>query len=112
MHEIPETMAQVADLVARFQHTAHPLTEPEVIAGGLQNWIQELLGEAFEGGYLTASLTASGLTITDISDAPIYQSTALSTTDLVPRFQADPHATLLWVQTQIRQAITAGHIRG
>lgn len=111
MHEIPETLAAATALATQSTQTAHPLTLEEVIQQGLQNWIQELLDEGLEGGYLTATLTATGLTIQDISGTLAYTTATLNAATLVPRFKQDAHGTLLAVQTQIRTLIDTGKVR-
>ncbi|MFD1393869.1 hypothetical protein ACFQ3L_09860 [Lacticaseibacillus jixianensis] len=108
MHEIPENMAQVAALVAKSEQNHTPLSEDAVIQGGLQNWIQELLDEGIEGGYLTAKLSAAELTITDIGGKQLLQTPQLNATALVPAFKADPHMTLMKVQTTMRSLIDQG----
>lgn len=105
MHEIPETMVAVATLVAQSAHTAHPIDEDTVIRLGLQNWIQELLDEGIEGGYLTAELDDKGLTVTDIGgQVQVHQETPTAAI-LVAAFKVDSHGTLMQVQTAIRRLI-------
>ncbi|WP_338215164.1 hypothetical protein [Lacticaseibacillus salsurivasis] len=110
MHEIPETVAQAEALVQKAQANGQPTSLDAVIAGGLQNWIQELLDEGSEGGYLTAKLSATGLTITDITGQTLYQAQTPTTLELVPAFKADAHHTLLAVQTTIRALYARGKL--
>lgn len=108
MHEIPETMAQVAALVAKSEQNGAPLTTAQVIQGGLQNWIQELLDEGIEGGYLTATLADDGLTVTGITGKVLLTTNLLSAGSLIPAFTKDPHMTLMKVQTTMRALIDQG----
>ncbi|WP_054662087.1 hypothetical protein [Lacticaseibacillus camelliae] len=110
MHEIPETMAQVTALVDQSRQNGQPLTEEQVIQGGLQNWMQELLDEGIEGGYLTAQLTDSGLTVLDITGKLLLKTDTLTAAKLVPAFKQDPHMTLMNVQTAMRKIIDSGRL--
>lgn len=105
MHEIPETLAQA-------QALADKLGEPldAVIQGGLRNWAQELLDEGIEGGYLTAKFTEQGLAIQDINNQHLLTETSLHAAPLVDRFKTEPHATLLLIQTKIRQLFDSGKL--
>ncbi|WP_179395633.1 hypothetical protein [Lacticaseibacillus absianus] len=111
MHEIPESMTQVAALVEAAKRNGTDADPDTIIRLGLQNWIQELLDEGFEGGYLTAHLTEHGLHITDPVGATAYQDTTTIAAALVTDFQADAHRTLMAVQTQIRHLITTHQIK-
>lgn len=110
MHEIPETMAQVAALVAKSQQNGEPMNENQVVQGGLQNWIQELLDEGIEGGYLTAQLSNTDLIVLDITGKELLQTDALNAAKLVPAFKRDPHMTLMAVQTAMRKIIDSGQL--
>jgi hypothetical protein len=105
MHEIPETLAQA-------QALADKLNEPldTVIQGGLRNWAQQLLDEGVEGGYLTAIFTEQGLQIQDINNQPLLTETSLHAEALVDRFKTESHATLLLIQTKIRQLFDSGKL--
>ncbi len=98
MHEIPETMAQAEALATKL---AWPLDK--VIQRGIQNWAQQLLDEGVEGGYLTAKLEADGLHVFDINNQPLLTVATLTSDALVTRFKTESHATLLAVQTKIRE---------
>ena len=96
MHEIPETMAQVTALVDQSRQNGQPLTEEQVIQGGLQNWMQELLDEGIEGGDITGKL--------------LLKTDTLTAAKLVPAFKQDPHMTLMNVQTAMRKIIDSGRL--
>lgn len=110
MHEIPESMTQVAELVAKSQQNGAPMSEDQVIQGGLQNWIQELLDEGIEGGYLTATLSNTDLTVLDITGKQLLETETLNAAKLVPAFKQDPHMTLMTVQTAMRKIIDGGRL--
>lgn len=106
MHEIPETMSQAQTLAVQLHQ---PVSQ--VIHKGLQNWAQQLLDEGVEGGYLTAELTETGLNIYDIDHKLMLTVEALQTTSLTTRFEHEPHATMLAIQTQIRKLFDTGKLR-
>lgn len=110
MYEIPETMTQVDELVVKAKQNGTPMSEDEVVQTGIQNWIQELLDEGQEGGYLTAKLQAAFLSVTDITGNEIYHTTDLNAATLVPAFKAHPHMTLMTVQTHIHKVIDSGKL--
>ena len=62
MYEIPESLEE-AQQVAEKRH----MDLSDVIRDGLQNWIQELLAEGFEGNYFTAKLGTEALHIISIT---------------------------------------------
>ncbi|WP_125704537.1 hypothetical protein [Lacticaseibacillus daqingensis] len=110
MHEIPNTMAEVNALVAKAAANGTPTDETTVITTGLQNWIQELLDEGFEGGYLTARFSPAGLVITGITGAVTYADASFTSPAWVTRFQTDPHGTQMALQTHLRRLIDAHQI--
>ena len=89
MHEIPETLAQA-------QALADKLNEP--------------LDTVIQGGYLTAIFTEQGLQIQDINNQPLLTETSLHAEALVDRFKTESHATLLLIQTKIRQLFDSGKL--
>lgn len=105
MHEIPETLAQA-------QALADKLNQPlnDVIQAGLRNWAQQLLDEGVEGGYLTATFNEQGLAIQDINNQLLLTETTLHAGPLVERFKTESHATLLLIQTKIRQLFDSGKL--
>ncbi|MFD1430511.1 hypothetical protein [Lacticaseibacillus mingshuiensis] len=110
MHEIPETMAAVANLVDKARARGEQTSEDDVIGAGLRNWMQELLDEAIEGGYLTAAWTPTGFQVTDINGTVIYAGAELVASAQIASFKTDAHRTLMHVQTTMRQLIDTGKI--
>lgn len=109
MYEIPETLAQAQALVDKAEANGRPMTLEVAIAKGMQNWLQELVDEAIEGGYDTVTLTQSGLTITDVMDSVIYHTETITSQAVVKQFKQDAHQTRLTLQQLIRQLV-ASHI--
>ncbi|WP_225047558.1 hypothetical protein [Lacticaseibacillus kribbianus] len=112
MHEIPQTLDAAKALAAKSAGSAHPLSLDTVIRLGLQNWLQELCDEAFEGGYLTVTLDDRGLTVIGITGAVAYAEPDFQPAPQVAAFKADAHATLLRLQTKVRQLVDSGKLQG
>ncbi|WP_461224411.1 hypothetical protein [Lacticaseibacillus suihuaensis] len=112
MHEIPRTVEEAQALVAKAATGKAPLSLDTVIRLGLQNWLQELCDEAFEGGYLTVTLDDAGFTVIGITGTQVYADATLQPAPLVAQFKADAHHTLLHLQTLVRQLIDSGQLVG
>ncbi|MFC6180563.1 hypothetical protein [Lactiplantibacillus daowaiensis] len=93
MYEIPQDLV-AAQAVA----TKRQLPLNDAIRLGLQNWIQELLAEGFEGNYYTAKLQSDQLVILDITGNVALTTTTLTGDQGVAQFKADAHEALLTVQ--------------
>lgn len=77
----------------------------DVIKVGLQNWIEELLAENFEGNYFMAELHEDSLHIVSITGEQVFIDSEISASKYIERFKANPHETILLLQTKIRDLI-------
>ncbi|KRO16346.1 hypothetical protein IV56_GL001127 [Lacticaseibacillus saniviri JCM 17471 = DSM 24301] len=95
---------QIQAAVEASKNFVHPLNADQVIEHAIQDWVQWLLDEGFEGSYFQAHLNNNHITIIDMMRKQVAELTS-DGASYVSDYRADARQTLLTLQHTIREMI-------